>query len=80
MTTAGFGTTEPRTKPLPWRVSVGAPSPAIAWAGLIVCRTGAGLLIVIVNALVAVEDVEPAGIWRRGMDSLVFLALRWANL
>jgi D-alanyl-D-alanine carboxypeptidase (penicillin-binding protein 5/6) len=30
--------------------------------------------------LVAMEDVEPAGVWRRGMDSLVFLALRWANL
>jgi D-alanyl-D-alanine carboxypeptidase (penicillin-binding protein 5/6) len=30
--------------------------------------------------LVAMEDVEQAGIWRRGMDSLVFLALRWANL
>lgn len=30
--------------------------------------------------LVATEDVEPATIWRRGMDSLVFLALRWANL
>lgn len=30
--------------------------------------------------LVAVEDVEAAGVWRRGMDSLVFLALRWANL
>jgi serine-type D-Ala-D-Ala carboxypeptidase (penicillin-binding protein 5/6) len=30
--------------------------------------------------LVATEDVEPANLWRRGMDSLVFLALRWANL
>lgn len=30
--------------------------------------------------LVAMEDVEPATVWRRGMDSLVFLALRWANL
>jgi D-alanyl-D-alanine carboxypeptidase (penicillin-binding protein 5/6) len=30
--------------------------------------------------LVAMEDVEPASVWRRGMDSLVFLALRWANL
>lgn len=30
--------------------------------------------------LVALEDVEPANLWRRGMDSLVFLALRWANL
>ncbi len=30
--------------------------------------------------LVAMEDVEPASVWRRGLDSLVFLALRWANL
>jgi D-alanyl-D-alanine carboxypeptidase (penicillin-binding protein 5/6) len=30
--------------------------------------------------LVATQDVEPATVWRRGMDSLVFLALRWANL
>ncbi len=30
--------------------------------------------------LVATEDVEPGSVWRRGMDSLVFLALRWANL
>jgi D-alanyl-D-alanine carboxypeptidase (penicillin-binding protein 5/6) len=30
--------------------------------------------------LVATEDVESANLWRRGMDSLVFLALRWANL
>jgi serine-type D-Ala-D-Ala carboxypeptidase (penicillin-binding protein 5/6) len=30
--------------------------------------------------LVAMDDVEPATVWRRGMDSLVFLALRWANL
>ena len=30
--------------------------------------------------LVAKEDVEAAGIWRQGFDSLVFLALRWANL
>ncbi len=30
--------------------------------------------------LVAMQDVEPATVWRRGMDSLVFLALRWANL
>jgi D-alanyl-D-alanine carboxypeptidase (penicillin-binding protein 5/6) len=30
--------------------------------------------------LVATQDVESANLWRRGMDSLVFLALRWANL
>lgn len=30
--------------------------------------------------LVAMDDVEEANLWRRGMDSLVFLALRWANL
>ena len=30
--------------------------------------------------LVAMEDVEEASVWRRGLDSLVFLALRWANL
>lgn len=30
--------------------------------------------------LVAMEDVEEASLWRRGFDSLVFLALRWANL
>jgi D-alanyl-D-alanine carboxypeptidase (penicillin-binding protein 5/6) len=30
--------------------------------------------------LVALEDVQPGSVWRRGMDSLVFLALRWANL
>lgn len=30
--------------------------------------------------LVATQDVPPGSVWRRGMDSLVFLALRWANL
>ena len=30
--------------------------------------------------LVARQDVETGSVWRRGMDSLVFLALRWANL
>lgn len=30
--------------------------------------------------LVAMEDVEPAGFWWKGFDSLVFMALRWANL
>lgn len=30
--------------------------------------------------LVAMQDVEDGGLWRRGVDSLVFLALRWANL
>ncbi|MDX2309367.1 MAG: D-alanyl-D-alanine carboxypeptidase family protein [Hyphomicrobium sp.] len=31
-------------------------------------------------ALVAKEDVETGSLWRRGLDSLLFLALRWANL
>lgn len=30
--------------------------------------------------LVAAEDVEAATVWRQGLDSLVFLALRWVNL
>lgn len=30
--------------------------------------------------LVAKEDVERGGLWHRGLDSLVFLALRWVNL
>lgn len=30
--------------------------------------------------LVAKEDVEAGSLWRRGLDSLVFLALRWAKL
>lgn len=29
--------------------------------------------------LVAAEDVEPAGVWRRGLDSLAYLALRWVR-
>ncbi len=30
--------------------------------------------------LVAATDVEQGGVWKRGIDSLVFLALRWAKL
>lgn len=29
--------------------------------------------------LIAAEDVEPAGVWRRGLDSLAYLALRWVR-
>lgn len=29
--------------------------------------------------LVAAEDVKPAGVWRRGLDSLAYLALRWVR-